>query len=90
VTDSKGQEGSSTVTVQIEAGQTTETTTQQSKKSTTTAMFSASVNVEVSRKFGFDATAASKVDATMVAVPAPSAFVEAVKADAAGRKATAA
>src|SRR3954469_9890096 len=43
------------------------------------------VNVEYSRKYGFDATAAAKVTAKLVAVPPPSLFQEAIQADIAGR-----
>lgn len=43
------------------------------------------VNVEYSRKYGFDATAAAKVTAKLVAVPPPSLFQEAIQADLAGR-----
>jgi hypothetical protein len=43
------------------------------------------LNVEYTRKYGFDATAAAKVTARLVAVPPPSAFQSAVQADLAGR-----
>ena len=43
------------------------------------------LNVEYTRKYAFDATAAAKVTAKLVAVPPPSLFQEAVQADIAGR-----
>ena len=43
------------------------------------------LNVEYTRKYGFDATAAAKVSAKLVAVPPPSLFQEAIQADLAGR-----
>lgn len=43
------------------------------------------LNAEYTRKYGFDATAAAKVTAKLVAVPPPSAFLEAVQASAMGR-----
>ncbi|WP_045226910.1 hypothetical protein [Methyloterricola oryzae] len=43
------------------------------------------LNVEYTRKYGFEATAAARVTAKIVAVPPPMAFQEAVLADAAGR-----
>ena len=44
------------------------------------------LDVEYTRKYGFEATAAARVTAKLVAVPAPAAFHEAVQADAAGRR----
>jgi hypothetical protein len=38
------------------------------------------LNVEYTRKYGFDAGAAGKVEATLVAVPAPSVFLAALQA----------
>lgn len=43
------------------------------------------LNVEYTRKYGFDATAAAKVTAKLVAVPPPTLFQEAIQADIAGR-----
>ncbi len=43
------------------------------------------LNVEYPRKYGFDATAAAKVTAKLVAVPPPTLFQEAIQADIAGR-----
>jgi hypothetical protein len=43
------------------------------------------LNVEYTRKYGFDATAAAKVTAKLVAVPPPTLFQEAIHADMAGR-----
>ena len=43
------------------------------------------LNVEYTRKYGFDATAAAKVTAKLVAVPPPTLFQEAIQADLAGR-----
>jgi hypothetical protein len=43
------------------------------------------LNVEYTRKYGFDATAAAKVTAKLVAVPPPSLFQDAIQADMAGR-----
>jgi hypothetical protein len=43
------------------------------------------VNVDYTRKYGFDATAAAKVTAKLVAVPPPTPFQEAIQADMAGR-----
>jgi hypothetical protein len=43
------------------------------------------LNVEYTRKYGFDATAAAKVTAKLVAVPPPSLFQDAIQADIAGR-----
>src|SRR5213080_2350152 len=43
------------------------------------------LNVEYTRKYGFDATAAAKVKAKVVAVPPPTLFQEAVQADYVGR-----
>jgi hypothetical protein len=43
------------------------------------------LNVEYTRKYGFDATAAAKVTAKLVAVPPPGLFQAAVQADLAGR-----
>src|SRR4029079_7013293 len=43
------------------------------------------LNVDYTRKYGFDATAAAKVTAKLVAVPPPSLFQEAIQADLAGR-----
>lgn len=37
------------------------------------------LNVEYTRKYGFEASAASKVTARLVAVPPPAAFVEALQ-----------
>ena len=39
------------------------------------------LNVEYTRKYGFDTGAAAKIDATLVAVPAPSLFLEALQAN---------
>ena len=39
------------------------------------------LNVEYTRKYGFDASAAAKVTAKLVAVPPPSLFLEAVQAN---------
>jgi hypothetical protein len=39
------------------------------------------LNVEYTRKYGFDAGAAAKVDAKLVAVPPPSLFLEALQAN---------
>jgi hypothetical protein len=44
------------------------------------------LNVEYMRKYGFEASAAAKVTAKLVAVPAPAAFQAALQADAVGRK----
>jgi hypothetical protein len=44
------------------------------------------LNVEYMRKYGFEASAAAKVTAKLVAVPPPTAFQAALQADAAGRK----
>jgi hypothetical protein len=44
------------------------------------------LNVEYVRKYGFEASAAAKVTAKLVAVPAPAAFQAALQADAVGRK----
>ncbi len=43
------------------------------------------LNVEYTRKYGFEASAAARVTARLVAVPPPTAFQEAVQADVAGR-----
>jgi len=43
------------------------------------------LNVDYTRKYGFDATAAAKVTAKLVAVPPPTLFQEAIQADLAGR-----
>jgi hypothetical protein len=43
------------------------------------------LNVEHTRKYGFEASAAARVTARLVAVPPPTAFQEAVQADVAGR-----
>jgi len=43
------------------------------------------LNVEYTRKYAFDATAAAKVTAKLVAVPPPSLFQDAIQADMAGR-----
>ena len=43
------------------------------------------LNVDYTRKYGFDATAAAKVTAKLVAVPPPTLFQEAIQADMAGR-----
>jgi hypothetical protein len=43
------------------------------------------LNVEYARKYGFEASAAARVTARLVAVPPPAAFQAAVQADAAGR-----
>lgn len=43
------------------------------------------LNVEYTRKYGFDATAAAKVTAKLVAVPPPTLFQDAIQADVAGR-----
>lgn len=45
----------------------------------TATMFSASVDINYSRKWGFDMTASSKVTAKIVAVPAPQAFLDALE-----------
>ena len=37
------------------------------------------LNVEYTRKYGFDASAAAKVTAKLVAVPPPSLFLEAIQ-----------
>jgi hypothetical protein len=44
------------------------------------------LNVEYMRKYGFEASAAAKVTAKLVAVPPPQAFVEAIQASAAAPK----
>ena len=41
-------------------------------------MFGATLNFENTRKYSFDATGTSKITAKLVAVPPPSAFMEAV------------
>lgn len=43
------------------------------------------INVEYTRKYGFDASAAAKVTATLVAVPPPSLFLDALQASLAQR-----
>ena len=43
------------------------------------------LNVEYTRKYGFEATAAARVTAKLVAVPPPALFQEAVQADILGR-----
>lgn len=43
------------------------------------------LNVEYTRKYGFEATAAARVTAKLVAIPPPTLFQEAVQADIAGR-----
>ena len=43
------------------------------------------LNVDYTRKYGFDATAAAKVTAKLVAVPPPTLFQEAIQADLSGR-----
>ncbi len=42
-------------------------------------MFSASLSIENTRKYGFDATAATTVTAKLVAIPPPSAFLAAIQ-----------
>ena len=44
------------------------------------------LNVEYTRKYGFEASAAAKVTAKLVAVPPPQAFVAAIQASAAAPK----
>jgi hypothetical protein len=44
------------------------------------------LNVEYMRKYGFEASAAAKVTAKLVAVPPPQAFVAAIQASAAAPK----
>ena len=44
------------------------------------------LNVEYTRKYGFDASAAAKMTAKLVAVPPPQAFVAAIQASTAGQK----
>ena len=44
------------------------------------------LNVKYTRKYGFDASAAAKVTAKLVAVPPPQAFVAAIQASAAAPK----
>lgn len=44
------------------------------------------LNVEYTRKYGFEATGAAQVTAKLVAIPPPVAFQEAVQADIAGRQ----
>ena len=39
------------------------------------------LNVEYTRKYGFDTSAAAKIKATLVAVPPPSLFLEALQAN---------
>jgi hypothetical protein len=39
------------------------------------------LNVEYTRKYGFDTSAAGKVNAKLVAVPPPSLFLEALQAN---------
>ncbi len=43
------------------------------------------LNVEYTRKYGFEATAAARVTAKLVAIPPPTLFQEAVQADTTGR-----
>ena len=43
------------------------------------------LNVEYTRKYGFEASAAASCGKRLVAVPPPTAFQEAVQADVAGR-----
>jgi hypothetical protein len=45
------------------------------------------LNVEYTRKYGFEASAAAKVTARLVAVPPPAAFVEALQASIAQQQA---
>jgi hypothetical protein len=44
------------------------------------------LNVEYMRKYGFEASAAARVTAKLVALPAPAAFRDALQADAVGRQ----
>jgi hypothetical protein len=44
------------------------------------------LNVEYTRKYGFDASVAAKVTAKLVAVPPPQAFVEAIQTSVAASK----
>lgn len=44
------------------------------------------LNVEYTRKYGFEVTAAARVTARLVAIPPPLAFQEAIQADVAGRQ----
>lgn len=59
--------------------------TTRTQEQTSSVMYSSSVNIEKSRKYKFDATVASKVVAVMVSVPAPTAYLDALKADVVGR-----
>lgn len=51
------------------------------------AMFGLSVNVEMSRKFGFDASGATKIRAKLVSVPAPTTFLDVIQTNAASLRA---
>lgn len=46
-----------------------------------TVMGTLALNVEYTRKYGFDTSAAANMKATLVAVPAPSLLLEALQAN---------
>lgn len=51
---------------------------QDKDKQKTATMFGATLNFENTRKYSFDASGTTKIHAKLVAVPAPSAFLDAI------------
>jgi hypothetical protein len=60
-------------------------TTTTTESSGSSVMFSASLDVTESRKFAFEASGASKIDALLVSTPPPTALLDALRIDAQGR-----
>lgn len=74
-----------TTTETTATGATTPSSTAgQSQSRSGGVMFGMSLNFEVARKFGFDASGATKIRAKLVTVPAPSVLLDAIQANAEG------
>ncbi len=77
-----------TTTETTATGATTPSSTgSQSQSRSGGVMFGMSLNFEVSRKFGFDASGATKIQAKLVSVPAPTVLLDAIQANAEGLRA---